>query len=151
MYMYIISHYVYMYHLVYNIYTHMVSYGRDNPVIIPFHSIFHAANVGYRVHLRCQRRSKDLAGTCNRIRWSRYGMAQSVSTVGKRFRNGDGSRKHGKILKILWFFGLNQTLQRLIHHIGIQSSNLLLTGTIQWKQMTPNTGGFDQKSVVILK
>ena len=46
------------------------------PVIIHFRGIFpgifHPARKGFPIHLRCQRRSKDLAGTCRRLRRSRY-------------------------------------------------------------------------------
>ena len=63
------------------IYMHMYIWFRYHiievpPVIIHFRGIFpgifHPARKGFPIHLRCQRRSKDLAGTCRRLRRSRY-------------------------------------------------------------------------------
>ena len=77
--------YIYIYLFIYiwfiYIYMHMYIWYRYHiievpPVIIHFRGIFpgifHPARKGFPVHLRCQRRTKDLAGTCRRLRRSRY-------------------------------------------------------------------------------
>ena len=74
--------YIYIWYIYIYICMHMYIWFRYHciievpPVIIHFRGIFpgifHPARKGFPIHLRCQRRSKDLAGTCRRLRRSRY-------------------------------------------------------------------------------